>query len=182
MIIHGASEEARRLAETLAYELYRTYGVWVLVEAVEAGNHTYSDDYVGVYLFDADYVRSSEEEIRQSVIIVGTDEYLPTHCDSFDGSLLLGSDSSFVLTGSQYGQGGVETRITVNGSYSKSASGIALHVGDDIYRYELGSVRWSIEGVTRARLTRIDAPPSGGAVPACNFIQEVDVIERSGEF
>ena len=182
MIIHGAGEEARRLAETLAYELYRTYGVWVLVEAVEAGNHTYSDDYVGVYLFDADYVRSSEEEIRQSVIIVGTDEYLPTHCESFDGTLLLESDGSFLLTGSQYGRGGAETRVTVNGKYSKSAYGTELHVGDDVYRYVPGSVRWSIEGVTRATLTRIDVPPPGDAVPACNFIQEVDVIERSSEF
>ena len=182
MIIHGASRDAAQLAKTLAYDLYRTYGLWVPLEAVEAGNHTYSDNYVGVYLFDADYVRSSEAAIRQSVIIVGTDEYIPTRCDSFDGTLVLEPNGSFLLGGSQYDQGGAESSVTVDGNFSRSASGVELHVGDDIYRYELGSVRWSIEGLTRTTLTRIGTPPSRGAVPACDFIQEVDVIERSGEF
>jgi len=182
MIIHGASRDAALLAKTLAYELYRTYGLWVPLEAVEAGNHTYSDDYVGVYLFDTEYVRSSEAEIRRSVIIVGTDEYIPTHCDSFDGSLVLELDGSFLLTGSQYDQGGTESTVSVSGNHSKSASGVELHVGDDTYEYELGSVRWSVEGLTRTTLTRIDTSPLDGNALSCSFIQEVDVIERSGEF
>ena len=182
MIIHGASRDAMQLAETLAYELYRTYGVWVPLEAVEAGNHRYSNDYVGVYLFDAEYMRSSDAEIRRSVIIVGTDEYMPTHCDSFDGTLALEPDGSFLLAGSQYDQVGTESIVTVNGTHSRSASRVELHVGDEIYRYELGSIRWSVDGLSRTTLTRIDTAPVDGTALSCSFIQEVNVIERSGEF
>ncbi len=118
VIIHGRGENATRLAKDLAYALYREFGSWVATQSVELGNHRYSDDYVGVYLLDvvSDSNVGPNDENRQSVIIVGSNEFVPTGCDSFNGALVLEDDHVFSVSGSQFGLNGDETAVSRHGT------------------------------------------------------------------
>lgn len=179
VVIHGDSESAQATARRIAYDIYSDLGDWVTVRPVQLTNHSYSKNYVGLYLLDEASARKAEQDVRDSVVITPGNEYLPQQCDGFDGSIQLLEDGTYRLAGVRYDDSGVETNVSLNGSYLRSGGTLELRSEGHVYAYSEETVRWSRETVPRIRFVRQGSDAPAESVFACNFLQDVQVVPSS---
>lgn len=181
VVIHGASAAAKTAAEKIAYDLYTEFGEWVAVRPVELTNHSYSPEYVAVYvLSDADAL-AAREKIRASVKLSGSDEYISQQCDHFDGSLWLLPGNRYEIDGVLFDKNGKEAGVSYFGGYERASERLILKYDGKHHEYAENSVHWRQEAVNRVRFVRSDSNPSRPKAFDCNFLQDVKVVQRDGD-
>ncbi len=147
VVIYGDSDAAEAAAKKIAYNIYSELGDWVAVRPVRLTNHSYSKHYVGLYLLDEVSARQAEQDVRDSVVITPSNEYLPTQCDGFDGSIRLLDDDTYQFTGVHYDDLGGETKVSLTGTYGRLGGTLEIRSEGRDYRYQEESVRSFHESV-----------------------------------
>ena len=181
VVIHGASAAAKSAAEKIAYDLYTEFGAWVAVRPVELTNHSYSPEYVAVYILSDVDARAAREKIRESVELSGSNEYISQQCDQFDGSLWLLPGNRYEIDGVRFDADGEESGVSYYGEFERTNDRLVLKFDGQQHEYTENSVQWRQEAVNRTRFVRSDSNPSLPEAFDCNFLQEVDVIQSGDD-
>jgi len=179
VVIHGNSESAQATAKRIAYDIYVEMGHWVTVRPVRMTNHSYSKNFIGLYLLDEASGRKAEQDSRDSVLIIPGNEYVPAQCGGFDGSMRLLEDGTYRLSGFRYDDSGGETSVSLRGEYHRADGVLELYSKDHVYSYREESVLWSQETVSRTYFVRQETAAPADVIFACNFMQDVDVVPSS---
>ncbi|GEM_PF-2657090 len=176
-IIYGDSAVAKRTAQDIAYELHALTGQWFLVRSVSITNHSYSPDYLGIYLVSADHAAELAGADTKGTSVVATRRYGAQSCEAFVAELSLEDPQTYSLRGSRYDTIDQEMPFEFEGPYHDSGAEVRLINGDRSYNYrrELAD-RWADEPVARERLKPTDPQSRSTHIFSCAFLQELDAV------
>lgn len=176
IIIHGSDVAAVSLANTLTYEIHSNTEIWISVRPVQVTNHSYSSSYIGLYLLDNDYAESADREIRDSVEIVPSNEYIASQCESFDGSLFLVNGRRFEVRGVVFDVNDEGTEVFHAGVYDVEHEVMTLEYQGICYLYPREVVKWHEESAERFKLVRENKSNEDPPAFRCNYIQDLAVV------
>lgn len=178
-VIHGRGRRVADIASDIAYSLYAKFGDWVSVRPVEVTNHKYSDDFIGIYIADNDYLAQQNAKEMDSIAVVGTNVYEVQGCENYATYLTLGESGEFWLAGISFSDSDIEIQVEYSGEYEISADRLTLIRGSDVHAYSLELVQHvEQEAIKRTKLIP-NAKIADKMNPFhCEFIQELDVLVR----
>lgn len=174
IIIHGRSAAAESAAGLIAEDLRRKFGVRFDVKPARVANHSYSDDYLGIYVVTDMYADSAVDRFRLNHTIIPSDEFI-AQCDRFAGSLVLLAGGRFNLSGALFDKSDIENPTFVTGEYSRSKGQLELRLQGNTRSYIETEIEWTSEPVARTLFEVINTEPEGDSILDCNFLQDLAV-------
>lgn len=178
VIIHGSSSSAQTAAKELAYSLYLELGEWIAVRPIEVTNHTYSADFIGIYLLDSEYASDVLDEA--GIGIVAMNQYISIACDNFQVILHLAADHRFSIAGSAFDDNDKESLFALRGTYHSAKSELTLRAEGRDVRFRKDTVQWESEPVERTLW--IPLSPEEETVFACRFLQDLEPAPTTSAF
>jgi hypothetical protein len=180
-VIHGNGKAATRTANDIAYSLYKTFGTWVTVRPVTIANHSYSSDFIGIYLLSPEYFAEVGQAEEAELSVVATSSYEAQACDNFAVVLSL-EPAKYKVLGTQFDEKDTESPISIEGSYTVDEGGLALEYLGSLVRFRREQVQHSSqEPIKREKYIPIRTASTATEVESvfsCSFLQELDVVAR----
>ena len=176
-VIHGDGSAATELANHIAYALYEAFGTWVAVRPVAITNHSYSPDFVGIYLLSDAYVARLSEKEAAELAVIPTSRYEAQQCADFVAVLSLEPTGRYTLRGAAY-EDDTESSIFVEGAYTANVDELSLEHSGEVHIFRRELQHWSQEPIARDKYVPTDPAAAAGSVFACSFLQELDVVSR----
>lgn len=178
-IIHGSANTASRLANDLAYELYKETGVWVAVRPVEVTNHQYSAQTIGIYLISAEFSQKQDSSHAKKYSVVATRQYESIICNDWLVDLNLEHETEFRIAGSRVDDSGTLGSIQLSGDYRVSGDRLFLYFAGETHSYERELVVNPYSGINqREQYLPTKEYESSVSVFSCGYLQDLDVLIR----
>jgi hypothetical protein len=178
-VIHGNGAAATKMANDIAYSLYETFGTWVMVRPVTITNHSYSTDFIGIYLLSPDFASKLNQAEVAELAVVPTSSYEAQNCENFAVLLTLEPTGRYKVQGLQFDSDDIASPVSIDGNYRLDDDGLDIDYSGEMVGFRRERIQHSDqEPIMRDKYIPIDTQSQVESVFSCSFLQELDVVAR----